>query len=427
MLRHITPAWTSLILKNAAKEFEQCLDTIETLDYYPHKDNVFDAFKYTRPETLKVIVLGQDPYPNHNACGLAFSSYLGVPPSLRNIYSALVKQNLVAQMPEHGILENWAMQGVLLLNTLLTIGKNGKKHEFWADFIKKILRAVVKFNRNVQILAWGVPARRLAEELEHEHTYYWGHPSPLNPNSNFAECDHFVKVNEHLRKLGWREICWDPSQSPENITPWIVATDGACPGNGRPDAQCSSAVYFPSHFNSYHQKKYGMHRILNNTAYTGLYTHSTQFTKGTNNRGEMMAVIEALTIVLTANNTRPLIIITDSEYIIKCINICIKNSNMEKFKNTDLLKLLRTRLYVLNKHAVPLDIYDKNANIFFDGRLVIYHQPAHIENYLNYYDYLPPQYILNTIEYQMYYANKVADLLACSAHKQVSRRSSASH
>ena len=88
---------------------------------------------------------------------------------------------------------------------------------------------------------------------------------------------------------------------------------------------------------------------------------------------------------------------------------------MEKFKNTDLLNLLRIHLGEFSQRTKPLDIYDKRAHIFFDGRLVVYHQEAHITNYIDHYK-MPPWHLLNTMEYQMYFSNKIADKLACASH-----------
>jgi uracil-DNA glycosylase len=183
---------------------------------YPAKDNILNAFRLTEFEDTKVVILGQDPYHGpRQAHGLAFSVQQGVPipPSLRNIFQEL-KDDLGIEPPKHGDLTAWAKQGVLLLNTVLTVRAGlAQSHaeKGWEAFTDKAIRLLNdEAPGPVIFLLWGAPANRKAKLINNQqHTILSApHPSPLSSYRGFFGCKHFSKVNEILRRRGEREIDW---------------------------------------------------------------------------------------------------------------------------------------------------------------------------------------------------------------------------
>ena len=183
---------------------------------FPVKENIFNAFKYTELEDLKVVILGQDPYHNYNqAHGLAFSVQKGIdiPPSLRNMYKELASSVADFQIPNHGCLENWAKQGVFLLNTTLTVEAhkaNSHKDIGWETFTDTVIKKISDNKENVVFMLWGSHARKkkyLIDASKHlilEST----HPSPLSAHRGFLGCRHFVQANSYLKNKGLEEIDW---------------------------------------------------------------------------------------------------------------------------------------------------------------------------------------------------------------------------
>ena len=168
-----------------------------------------------------MVIFGQDPYHGEGqANGLSFSVHRGVkiPPSLVNIYKELkreLKDNF--EIPDHGDLTEWAEQGVLLLNTTLTVtpGQPDSHSGFWTGFIRKTIEIITKTNPQCVFLLWGVNARKLIPFLgELSHKLQASHPSPLGVHkkskdiSAFNECDHFIKTNEFLESIKKSEIYW---------------------------------------------------------------------------------------------------------------------------------------------------------------------------------------------------------------------------
>lgn len=183
---------------------------------FPAKEDIFNAFKYTELDNLKVVILGQDPYHNYNqAHGLAFSVQKGVdiPPSLKNIYKELATSVEGFEMPDHGYLVDWARQGVFLLNTTLTVEAhkaNSHKDIGWEIFTDTVIRKISENKCNVVFILWGSHARKkrsLIDSSKHlilEST----HPSPLSAYRGFLGCDHFNSCNKYLSKIGVNEINW---------------------------------------------------------------------------------------------------------------------------------------------------------------------------------------------------------------------------
>lgn len=182
---------------------------------YPPGPDVFNALRYTPFEQVRVVIIGQDPYHDENqAHGLAFSVRPGVPtpPSLQNIYKEL-RNDVQFRVPNHGCLIPWAEQGVLLLNTVLTVRAhqaNSHQGNGWENFTDAVLRAVNGVNRRVVFLLWGSYAQRKAEGIDtSRHTVLKApHPSPLSASRGFFGCAHFSQTNTALQSAGLSPINW---------------------------------------------------------------------------------------------------------------------------------------------------------------------------------------------------------------------------
>lgn len=185
--------------------------------YPPHKD-VFNAFRLTELGDIKVVILGQDPYHGPNqAHGLAFSVLPGVaiPPSLLNMYKELEQDIPGFQRPQHGFLESWAKQGVLLLNTVLTV-EAGKAHSHarfgWETFTDNVISAINTHREGVIFLLWGSHAQKKGSiiDAQRHHVLKAPHPSPLSAHRGFFGCQHFSKANALLSQAGQTPIDWTP-------------------------------------------------------------------------------------------------------------------------------------------------------------------------------------------------------------------------
>ena len=182
---------------------------------YPPADDIFNAFHLTPLNEVKVVILGQDPYHEPNqAHGLCFSVQKGVaiPPSLVNIYKEL-NDDLGCSIPTHGNLTKWAEQGVLLLNTVLTVrahNANSLKGIGWEEFTDAAIRAVDALDHPVVYMLWGSPAQRKTELLHNPNHLILKapHPSPLSAYRGFFGCKHFSQANEFLKSHGETPIDW---------------------------------------------------------------------------------------------------------------------------------------------------------------------------------------------------------------------------
>lgn len=185
---------------------------------YPPKDEVFAALHLTSYRDVKVVILGQDPYHGPNqAHGLCFSVRRGIqpPPSLQNIFTEL-ESDLGYPSPDHGCLEKWARQGVLLLNASLTVrgGKaNSHQGKGWETFTDEVLRAVVAKPERVVFILWGGSARRKKALIDQRrHTVIESpHPSPLSAPSGFFGSRPFSRANAALVDAGREPVDWQLS------------------------------------------------------------------------------------------------------------------------------------------------------------------------------------------------------------------------
>ncbi|MGD6794014.1 uracil-DNA glycosylase [Metabacillus indicus] len=183
---------------------------------YPPMNDIFHALDVTSYENVKAVILGQDPYHGPNqAHGLSFSVQKGVkqPPSLRNIFLEL-KDDLGNEPPDHGCLEKWADQGVLLLNTVLTVRKGqaaSHKGQGWETFTDRIIELLNEREQPVVFILWGKHAAAKKELIdENRHVIIESpHPSPFSARRGFFGSKPFSKTNEALRKLGRDEIDWE--------------------------------------------------------------------------------------------------------------------------------------------------------------------------------------------------------------------------
>lgn len=212
--------WQALLQKEFESEYYLKLREFLKEEYsnrvvYPDMYDIFNAFKYTPYNNVKVVILGQDPY--HQPCqahGLAFSVKRGIapPPSLNNIYKEL-KSDLGIEIPSHGCLENWAKQGILLLNTSLTVRKSeplSHKNHGWEVFTDSVIKILNNRSKPVIFMLWGSPARAKKSLIDSPPHYILeaAHPSPLSAYNGFFGCKHFSKANEILISLHEEPINW---------------------------------------------------------------------------------------------------------------------------------------------------------------------------------------------------------------------------
>lgn len=183
---------------------------------YPPADDIFNAFHFTPLSRVKVMILGQDPYHGeHQAHGLCFSvlpDQPELPPSLQNIYKEL-QDDLGCYIPNNGYLKKWADQGVLMLNTVLTVRAHqagSHQGKGWEQFTDAIIQAVNAQDRPIVYLLWGKPAQSKIPMLTNpKHLILKApHPSPLSAYRGFFGCRHFSQTNAFLLKNGMEPIDW---------------------------------------------------------------------------------------------------------------------------------------------------------------------------------------------------------------------------
>ena len=183
---------------------------------YPPAPDVFNAFRYTEFNQVKVVIIGQDPYHNvGQAHGLAFSVQMGVeiPPSLKNIYKELASDIDGFQIPTHGCLKKWADEGVLLLNTVLTVKAHlahSHKDIGWETFTDKVIEVLNQHRENLVFLLWGNPAQKKGSKIDTARHLVLkaAHPSPLSAHRGFFGCRHFSQTNQYLKDKGISPIDW---------------------------------------------------------------------------------------------------------------------------------------------------------------------------------------------------------------------------
>lgn len=195
--------------------YKKVLEEYRSRQIFPNPDDIFNAFHLTPLKDVKVVILGQDPYHNDGqAHGLCFSVKpdVEVPPSLVNIYKEL-QDDLGCRIPNNGYLVKWAKQGVLMLNTVLTVRAhqaNSHRGIGWEQFTDAVIRAVDAQDRPIVFLLWGRPAQMKKSMLHNpKHLILEApHPSPLSAYRGFFGCKHFSQTNAFLDKNGLAPIDW---------------------------------------------------------------------------------------------------------------------------------------------------------------------------------------------------------------------------
>ena len=217
-----TPNW-SHFLDVELKQPYMC----ETLDYvtqrrlaghvvFPQKTDIFAAFDVPSFEDIKVVIIGQDPYHGEGqAHGLCFSVQpdIKVPPSLVNIYKELSQDIAGFTVPTHGYLMDWAKQGVMLLNTVLTVEEgqaHSHKHLGWEQFTDQAIKYINDQKEDVIFILWGAHAQKKGKTIDtnKHHILKGPHPSPLSAHRGFFGCKHFSNTNELLNQIGKKPIDW---------------------------------------------------------------------------------------------------------------------------------------------------------------------------------------------------------------------------
>lgn len=212
--------WDSILNEEYNKEyFKNLIDFIKqeykNKTIYPKQNEVFNAFRYTDFDNVKVVILGQDPYHGPNqAEGLSFSVSNEVlkPPSLKNIFKEL-ESDLGIPFPKDNSLKPWAKQGVLLLNAVLTVEEHkptSHKDKGWEIFTDNVIKTLNKREKPVVFILWGAYARAKKEYITNPKHYIIesAHPSPFSARNGFFGSKPFSKTNEFLKKNNIKEIDW---------------------------------------------------------------------------------------------------------------------------------------------------------------------------------------------------------------------------
>lgn len=212
--------WNAILAEDFKKDYMRELSSFLKKEYgthtvYPPVNDIFNALKYTPFESVRAVIIGQDPYHGQGqAHGLCFSVKKGVdiPPSLANIYKEL-HSDIGFEIPNHGCLTSWAKNGVLLLNAVLTVRDgeaNSHKNKGWEKFTDTVIEKINKKEDPVVFLLWGNNAKAKAGLITNNRHLILeaAHPSPLSASRGFFGCRHFSKANRYLRASGLPEVDW---------------------------------------------------------------------------------------------------------------------------------------------------------------------------------------------------------------------------
>jgi uracil-DNA glycosylase len=407
--------WKQIMAQEHIKpKFNAVMNMIMTLDINkvcPTHDKIFRAFALCQPQDVRVVLIGQDPYPRRSdASGLAFSVESGeLPASLKNISSAL-DSNGYGYL-QHGNLTHWAQQGVLMLNTALTTVEgvsNAPGHsDIWGPFIGDLIRHIAMNDtaRSIIYIAWGNKAAEFLTKsgallyIPTSRILKFRHPSPLADRTGkaFSDCSHFADVNRMLLEMDKPQIQWIIHTLPNSIAApninsadalfgqlqledsdsisfkkaaaalndfrasnnkyCIYYTDGACTGNGKanPKAAWAFVCYVCNNAIDAAEKisKAGpvMRSIMNSLSIPATHVPNTA-PPPSNNRAELMAIYEALEYHAMHHRDKNAFIISDSEYAIKTITIwyekwAANNEEIVSKKNLDIIHQIRINLETL--------------------------------------------------------------------------------
>lgn len=335
--------WTFKMLTEgkAGDELRATITALSTVTtkWYPEPQDIFRAFRELpvdengRP-VIRVVIVGQDPYHDGSADGLAFSCRGPVPPSLRNIYKCLVKCGLMDSVPTSADLTPWSAQGVLMMNTALSVvSGTPKSHSaMWDRYTTELFRIIAGYYPDVVFMCWGNDAKSKLNGIPVKHLLTWGHPSPIsafnksdtNPKS-FVNCDNFTKCNE-ISPVDWGIIGRNTLTTLSPNTHDYLGVDGGARANGKSNCRCSWGYCY-----------LGVNSTI--TTSSGLVDGDLQ----SNNRGELTAIIKGMEFASTIKTDRPLIIVCDSKYTIGIVKEWgakwFETGNTKDKKNLDLVKL----------------------------------------------------------------------------------------
>jgi len=212
--------WSEKLSSRFTQEYKKELFSWLEKEYatktiFPPKEKVFNALNLVPVNDVKVVIIGQDPYHEPGqAHGLSFSVEEGVnlPPSLQNIYKE-INSDLGVPISKSGNLTCWAKQGVLLLNTVLTVRRgqaNSHQNKGWETFTSKIIELLNNRETPIVFMLWGNSAKKIGEKITNTNHFILksAHPSPLSAYNGFFGCKHFSKANEFLKNKGFNEIDW---------------------------------------------------------------------------------------------------------------------------------------------------------------------------------------------------------------------------
>ncbi len=212
--------WDELLSGEFQKDYYRQLRQFLISEYrsrkiFPPMNDIFNALRYTSYSDVKAVILGQDPYHGEGqAHGLCFSVKKGTPPppSLQNIFKE-INSELGIPIPNHGELTEWAKNGVLLMNTVLTVREsspNSHRGQGWEIFTDRVIELLNRRETPIVFLLWGANARSKAKLItDPRHLILQcAHPSPLSAHNGFFGCGHFAKANEFLQKNGIEPIDW---------------------------------------------------------------------------------------------------------------------------------------------------------------------------------------------------------------------------
>lgn len=375
VLNQISIDWQNIIVKKE-KDISMLNKIIKVAanNCTPSPNLWFEWARLTPLDNIKIIIIGQDPYPTREtAHGLAFSSInksISCPDSLRNIFKCLEQYKIIEDHKQTtACLTSWAKQGVLLLNTALSteIGKRREHFDLWEDYVKRILVRILQhhIDSDLIIMCWGRDAQNLINKITTKtsnkfNILMWCHPSPLTGNK-FLSCDHFVRANEILHKINKTQINWASiSLAPINrvLVRQIIFTDGSAAsknnrGGNKKDAACKggyAAVFIgPIKGN-----------LLGSLDVSGVFA--------SNIRAEGQAIISAFKMCHDELvEPTQVELYTDSEFWIKMINEYMpkwSDDTFEKKANPDMTTTLWELWKQINsKHTIKLvHIYSHNKS-----------------------------------------------------------------
>lgn len=376
-----------VIIKDLAGPFKEAIQSLnKSLAAENNRDQltpppalILEAFRLCPVANVRVVLLAQDPYPKKgDAQGLAFSvpATAKMPPSVKKIADCLQKCGLSGP-PESGDLTKWAKQGVLLLNCALTtiIGKPNHHAACWKSYTDEIIKSISRLDRKIIFILLGNFAKEKAQLVDGARhlVLTWGHPSPVSPVNgdpsnplNFLHCDVFTRANENMLSRGEKPIDWslgalsatattanktiigpqdmgmdDPCSEPGKL--WVF-TDGASRSNGY--AKCVASWGFFMTDSIYAAKGRGMVPPVDipGKAY-----------KTSNNRGELMGILEGLRMIPSVFDFESVVVVSDSEYAIGCSEkysdgwVNLHPDQLSEKLNVDLIFAIRSELERVRK------------------------------------------------------------------------------